>query len=131
MVCKVYFFNLSECEKIYLENKNFDNFDISYFDWDLSENTLNQLNQDEFPTVMMISVNENSHVSSEVINKFKNLRLISTRTQNVNHIDINTCFNNNIAIVNVENFGDCAENLKTTFAGMSSYLCGCKDYRIL
>ena len=66
-----------------------------------------------------------------IINQFKNLRLISTRTRDFGHIDLQSCLNNNIAIVNVENESDCENNLAETFAGMSSYLCGCKDYRIL
>lgn len=131
MTCKVYFFNLTDCEKNFFETNKYDIFDIVFFETDLNETTIEQLIKDDLDSVMMLCINQNSKITQNMLKKFKNLRLISTRTKAIDNIDISACFENNIAIANVENEGDCCENLKTVFAGMSSYLCGSKDYRII
>ena len=41
----------------------------------------------------------------KVINKFKNLRVIATRSTGYNHIDVKYCSQNNIAVFNVEEYG--------------------------
>ncbi len=131
MACKVYFFDLKECEKQFFDKDKCTNFDVTFFDWGLNSETVKNIIPQDRDNVMMLCVNSNSKLSADVIKNFKNLRLISTRTNNIEHIDLQTCTDNNIAIVNIENEGDCETNLKNAFVGMSSYLCGEKCYRII
>ncbi len=131
MACKIYFFDLKECEKKFLENNKFDNFEIIPFEWSLNPQTISHLSDEDFGKAMMICVDKNSEISPDIIDKFKNLRLVSTRSVDISHIDLKKCCEKNIAIINIESEMDCEGDLKALFAGMSSYLCGAKDYRII
>jgi D-lactate dehydrogenase len=54
---------------------------------------------------MIISVFINSNVSSKIISKFKNLRVLTTRSTGYDHIDLNSCLRKNVALLNVEAYG--------------------------
>ena len=132
MTCKILFFDLEDCERYFFEDCQFNNFDIKFFQCRLDERTINRLEPEDFQERMMICVNDKSKITSDIISKFKNLRLISTRGANYKHIDLPACADNNIAVINVEDDNEtCEDILKKAFAGMTSYLCGGKDFRIL
>ena len=54
----------------------------------------------------IISVFTGSRVSAETLNKFKNLKLILTRSVGFSHIDIDYCRENHILVANAPHYGD-------------------------
>ena len=64
--------------------------------------------QQELEETDVISVFINSNVSCEVLKKFKNLRVVTTRSTGYNHIDVKHCSQNHIAVFNVEKYGQSA-----------------------
>ena len=91
-------------QKFFAENK-FDNFNIMFYSECLNKEFLKTLPQDVIDSTNIISVFINSEVTEEVINSFKNLRIISTRSTGYDHINIDVARKRNIAVVNVENYG--------------------------
>ena len=133
MVCKMLLFDFREEEKSFFKTYRNDNYDIKFIKEPLNVNTIKKLTSQELEDTSIISVFITSEVSEEVILKFKNLRIISTRSARYGHIDINSCVTNNIALVNVE---DCAGKsveyvLAETFKGIMSVYCGAKNYRVV
>jgi D-lactate dehydrogenase len=53
----------------------------------------------------VISVFINSEITQNVLNYFKNLRIISSRSTGIDHIDIKSAEAKNIAVTNVEGYG--------------------------
>lgn len=68
-------------------------------------NTMTELSEDLLDADI-ISVFTTSRVSKEVLEKFKNLKLIALRSVGFNHIDIEYCKQNNIAVENSPNYGN-------------------------
>lgn len=108
MACKMLFFDYRESEQKFFEENCFENYEIKFFKESLNESTLSLLSEDDFEKTMIISVFITSTVSSEIISKFKNLRVISTRSTGYDHICINSCRNKNIALINVDSYGSTA-----------------------
>ena len=54
----------------------------------------------------IISVFTSSRVSAEILSKYKNLKLILTRSVGFSHIDTDYCKENNIVVVNAPHYGD-------------------------
>lgn len=106
MSCKMLFFDFRETEKHYFETHNFDNFEIKFFKEGLNEETVNNLSEEDLNDTMIISVFITSHITPEVIDKFKNLRIIATRSTGYDHIDTKICVDKNIALINVEKYGN-------------------------
>ncbi len=133
MVCKVLFFDMNEEEKTYLEEHKSDYFNIEFFENSLNDETVKCIKTRDFEEAVMISVRPHSRVSENIIKRFENLRLIASRAQEYNYIDWRYCLNNNIAIINVETNKDNSYEyiLKNSFAGMTDFLCGGKDYRVV
>ena len=71
-------------------------------------NELTQLSESQFSETDIVSVFINSNVTENVIKKFKNLRIIATRSTGYNHIDLKYCTQSNIAVFNVEQYGQTA-----------------------
>ena len=132
MTCKILFFDLKDCEQEYFNNCRFNSFDIKFFQDNFNNDILKKLETDDFETRMMICTGEESQITSDMLMKFKNLRLIARRGANCSNIDLQFCRDNNIAVINVENNnGNCEKLLNATFAGMSSFLCGGKENRVV
>ena len=89
-------------EKFFKENK-FSDIDITFIKEPLNEMT--NLDEKFFEETDVISVFITSNVCESVIKKFKNLRIIATRSTGYNHIDVKYCSQNNIAVFNVEEYG--------------------------
>ena len=89
-------------EKFFKENK-FSDIDITFIKEPLNEMT--NLDEKFFEETDVISVFITSNVCENVIKKFKNLRIIATRSTGYNHIDVKYCSQNNIAVFNVEEYG--------------------------
>ncbi len=100
---KMLLFDYRDSEKKFFETNTCTGFDITFFKHNLNENT--ELSDEELNETEIISVFVSSQVTEKVINKFKNLRIIATRSTGYNHIDIDTCRDRNIAVVNVDGYG--------------------------
>ena len=100
---KMLFFDYRESEKKYFETHVCTGFDITFFKHNLNENT--ELTEEELNETEVLSVFVSSQVTDKVINKFKNLRIIATRSTGYNHINIDACQDRNIAVVNVDGYG--------------------------
>ena len=134
MACKTLFFDFRKEEKHFFEVNKTDNLDIKFFVWSLNSETVKNLAQEDFDSAVMISVYKTSEINKEILSRFKNLRLIAVRCEDYSNIDVGYCFNNNIALINVECFEDphSAEYiLKTAFYAMSDFLCGGKSNRVV
>lgn len=94
------FFDFREQEKPFFDRKKINDFDITFYKNNLTEKT--ELTEDEYNETEVISVFVCSQITEALINKFKNLRIITTRSTGYNHIDIQACTDRNIAVVNVE-----------------------------
>lgn len=108
MSCKMLFFDYRDSEKKFFEQHKFENYDIKFFTESLNEETIGMLSEEDFEKTMIISVFISSNVTNSIISKFKNLRVISTRSTGYDHIDLNSCINKNIALINIESYGHTA-----------------------
>ena len=80
-----------------------DDFDLKLVREPLNEST--EVGEYDSEETTVISVFTTSRVSEAVLDKFKNLRLITTRSTGFDHIDIEECAKRNIRVVNVEQYG--------------------------
>ncbi len=100
---KMLVFDFRESEKEFFEKNKFNDFDITFIkeplniETDLSEKVLNDTD--------IISVFTTSTVTADVLKRFKNLRIVSTRSSSHDHIDTDYCTKHNIAVFNIENYG--------------------------
>ena len=106
MAVNMIVFEYRENEKEFFEQNTFDNFNIIFYVECLNEEFVKTLPQDVLDNANVISVFIKSEVTNEVINSFKNLRIISTRSTGYDHICLNSARERNIAVVNVENYGE-------------------------
>lgn len=105
MAIDMWMFDFREPERAYFENFEHDCLNIKFFSGSLNEETVVEFSDDELDKVTAISVFIDSALSENVISRFKNLRIISTRSTGIDHIDVEYCRKNRIAVTNVENYG--------------------------
>lgn len=103
---KMLMFDFRESEREFFETHDYPDIEITFIPESLNNET--ELTEEQFNDTDVISVFIDSLITEEVINKFKNLRIIATRSTGYNHIDIQCCTNNNIAVFNVERYGQTA-----------------------
>lgn len=108
MACKLLFFDYRKSEEKFFSENKFENYEIKFFKESLNIETVNSLPIEDLEEAAIISVFITSDVSEEVISRFKNLRVISTRSTGYNHICLNACANKNIALLNVDAYGHTA-----------------------
>lgn len=105
MAIKLLVFDFRESEEDFFRSHELDNFDIIFFKESLNENTVKNLSQELLESTSVISVFIDSEITENVINSFINLRIISTRSTGVDHINKKAASAKNIAVVNVEGYG--------------------------
>lgn len=105
MAIKLLVFDFRESEKDFFRSHELENFDITFFTESLNEETVKNLSSELLDNTSVISVFIDSEVTENVINSFKNLRIISTRSTGVEHINKRSADAKNIAVVNVEGYG--------------------------
>lgn len=98
-------FDFRDSEKKFFEENKFENFDITFFKESLNEDTVNNLTDEQLEHTAVISVFIDSEVTQAVIDKFKNLRTVSTRSTGIDHINHRACVDKNIDVVNVGTYG--------------------------
>ena len=105
MTCKLLFFDYRKSEEKFFSKNNFENYDIKFYRNSLNKETVKTLPQKLLDETTIVSVFITSEIDKDVISKFKNLRVISTRSTGFDHICVNSCTNRNITLINVENYG--------------------------
>lgn len=100
---KMIMFDFRDSERDFFNKNDFPDFDISFIKEPLNE--MSQLTQEQYEETVVISVFISSNLSKEVLERFKNLRVVTTRSTGYNHIDVKYCSQNNIAVFNVEEYG--------------------------
>lgn len=99
----IVFFDIKEYEKEYFKNKFKNKFNLIF-----DENAL--LKGTKIPAEAInseiLSVFTSSRLTKEVLEQFKNLKLIATRSVGFSHIDIDYCKAKDIKVVNTPHYGD-------------------------
>ena len=101
---KMLMFDFRDSEKEYFNMHDLPDFDIEFIKEPLNE--LSNLSEKQLNETDVVSVFITSTLTEEVISKFKNLRIIATRSTGYNHIDLKYCIKNNIAVFNVGKYGE-------------------------
>jgi D-lactate dehydrogenase len=100
---KVAFFDVKETEKKYLLDNKPDDCEFIIIS--------DPVHEDKYPEGVndaeIVSIFTTSRAPGEVLAKFPNLKMVSTRSTGFNHIDLDYCKQHNIAAVNVPRYGDC------------------------
>ena len=99
----VIFYDSKKYEQDYFENELVDKFHLVFKENELTPSSL--LNQEE-ENAEIISVFTGSRLTAETLYKFKNLKLILTRSVGYSHIDMDYCNENHIIVVNTPHYGD-------------------------
>ncbi len=105
MAIKMLMFDFRDSEKKFFEDNKFENFDITFFKESLNEDTVKNLTDEQLEHTAVISVFIDSEVTQAVIDKFKNLRTVSTRSTGIDHINHRACVDKNIDVINVGTYG--------------------------
>ena len=100
---KMLLFDFRESEKPFFEKNEFTDFEITFIPEPLNENF--KLTEQQLEETDVVCTFINSDVTENVLKKFKNLRVVATRSTGYNHIDIKYCTQNNISVFNVEEYG--------------------------
>jgi len=101
---KMLMFDFRGSEKDYFANNDdLSDFDITFRQESLNEHT--ELTEKEKDETVILSVFITSNITEEILNRFKNLQIITTRSTGYNHIDIDACRRRNIAVLNVNDYG--------------------------
>ena len=105
MAIKILVFDYRESERNFFGSNKFEHFDITFYSESLNEDTVKNLSKEQLESAYAISVFIDSEVTENVINAFKNLRIISARSTGVDHINLKAAAAKNIAVINVEGYG--------------------------
>lgn len=100
---KMLVFDFRESEKEFFKNNELTDFDITFIESPLNDEY--ELTEEELDETVIISVFTTSKVTEDILKKFKNLRIIATRSTAFDHIDIGTCVKSKIAVLNVDQYG--------------------------
>lgn len=100
---KMLMFDFRDSEKDFFDKNELLDFDITFFDSPLNDKV--RLTEEQLNETVVLSVFTTSNLTADVLKKFKNLRIVSTRSTAYSHIDINYCIEHNIAVLNVDEYG--------------------------
>ena len=98
-------FEMRNAEREYFEKNTFEDFKLTFFDECLDEEFVKTLSSEVLENTNVISIFNNSSITKEVLDNFKNLRVISIRAGIYDHICLSSCEDKNIAVVNIPEFG--------------------------
>ena len=102
MTTNMIIFDYKEHEKSFFKKNKIEGFNITFFEENLNENTVQNIPQETKDKTTVISVSRNSNITKNVIDHFKNLRIISTRSNSYEHICKKSASERNIAIYNID-----------------------------
>lgn len=95
---KIVSFEMEQWERSAFEN-------ISGHEIEIEDGKVSPDKASQYSDADIISVFVYSRLDKEVLSKFKNLKMIATRSTGANHIDLSYCKENNITICNVPTYG--------------------------
>jgi len=101
---KMLMFDFRDSERDYFNNNDLRDFDIEFIKEPLNEMSI--LSDEQLYETDIISVFITSSITESVIKRFKNLRIIAARSTGFDHIDLDYCSQNNIAVFNVGKYGE-------------------------
>lgn len=99
----VIFYDTKPYEKDFFELELNEDLKVFYIENELLPEKI--LSEDE-KNAEIISVFTSSRLTKEVLENFKNLKLILTRSVGYSHIDLDYCNNKNIIVANTPHYGD-------------------------
>lgn len=102
MTINVLLFEYKEYEKEFFKKHIPDGFNITFFEESLNKDNVNDIPKDIRDKTTAIMVCTNSQIDKEVINSFKNLRIVTTRSNSYTHICHKAADERNIAIFNID-----------------------------
>lgn len=97
-------FDFRDTEKEFFDNNKLVDFDLSFIGEPLNADY--KLTEEQKLETDIISVFRSSNLTDKVLKQFKNLRIIATRSYGYGHIDLDYCIEHNIAVLNVEQYGE-------------------------
>ena len=98
---KIIFFEVNSKEKKYLKKKFDKNYEVSFYEEELTEANSNLIGDYEIVSPFIYS-----ELTQKVLNKAKKVKLIATRSTGFNHIDIKTAKAKKISVANVPYYGE-------------------------
>ena len=104
MAITILIFDYKKAEENFFKKNRLDDYDIHFFEESLNETTVNNLPENLLEETTVVSVYLTSNISDEVLKKFPNLMILSTRSAGYEHINIQECCNKRIKVLNVENY---------------------------
>lgn len=105
MAIDMLLFEFRKPEEKFFEEYDTSCFNIKFFNESLNETTIENLPPEVFDNVTVLSVFVDSIVNEAILKRFKNLRVVAARSTGVDHIDVEYCRKNHIAVTNVQNYG--------------------------
>lgn len=99
----IIFYEIKEFERKFFEKELYGKYNLLFKETELTQESL--LRDDE-ANAQVISVFTGSRLTKNVLEKFKNLQLILTRSVGFSHIDTEYCEKNNIKAANTPHYGD-------------------------
>ena len=99
----IIFYDIKEYERTFFEQNLIDKVNMEFNEHELFPET--ELSYQE-ENAQIISVFTASRLTKETLRKFKNLKLILTRSVGYSHIDTDYCEENNILVANTPHYGD-------------------------
>ena len=100
---KMLVFDLKESEKEYFKTSDCTDLEITTFKEHLHEET--KLTAKQYEETVVLSIFISSKITEKILKQFKNLRRISTRSNEYDHIDLEACRKRNIAVIHVNDYG--------------------------
>lgn len=104
MAISILIFDYKKTEQNFFKKNKLDDYDIHFFEESLNENTVNNLPDELLEEATVVSIYVTSNINNEVLKKFPNLMILSTRSSGYEHIDIQECCNKKVKVLNVENY---------------------------
>ena len=104
MAITILIFDYKKTEQNFFKNNRLDDYDIHFFEESLNEITVNNLPDDLLEETTVISIYLTSNINNNVLKRFPNLMILSTRSSGYEHINIQECCNKRIKVLNVENY---------------------------
>ena len=100
---KMLMFDFRDTEKEYFKENTPTDLEIEFFNEPLSDKF--HLTDSQKEDTVILSVFINSELTPEILSQFKNLQVIATRSTGYNHINLDYCKKNNIAVINTPYYG--------------------------
>ena len=105
MTINMLMFEYRKAEQNFFKEACPENYNITFFEECLTEELVDGLSEELLEHTTVISVFVNSKIDKNILDKFKNLRIVSTRSTAYDHICTEACSEKNIALVNVPDYG--------------------------